>query len=87
MYNKNRGGVDKMNMVCSLHSIPFKSKKWYIPIAWRLFDMMVINSWLIWKYTSNTDNQNPRHTRLFYFKMAIANAMLHEPRLIERRIL
>ena len=24
---KNRGGVDKMNMLCSLHLIPFKSKK------------------------------------------------------------
>ena len=26
MYNKNRGGVDKMNMVCSLHSIPLNQK-------------------------------------------------------------
>ncbi|CAF1417752.1 unnamed protein product [Rotaria sordida] len=87
IYNKNRGGVDKMNMLCSLHPIPFKSKKWYMPIAWRLIDMMVINSWIIWKYMSNTDDQNSRSTRLFYFKMAIANTMLRESRSIERRIL
>ena len=76
-----------MNMLCSLHPIPFKSKKWYMPIAWRLFDMMVINSWIIWKYMSDTDNKNPRKTRLFYFKMEIANTMLREPRSIERRML
>jgi hypothetical protein len=74
-------------MLCVLHPIPFKSKKWYMPIAWLLFDLMLINSWIIWKYKSNTDDQNSRNTRLFYFKMAVANAMLREPQSIERRML
>ena len=36
---------------------------------------------------SNTDNQNPRSTSLFYFKMENANTMLGEPQSIERQIL
>ena len=86
-YNKNRDGVDEMNMLCSLHPIPFKSEKWYMPIAMRLIDLMIINSWIVWKYMLNTDDQNPRSTRLFYFKMAIANTMLNESQSVERRIL
>ena len=58
-----------------------------MPIAWRLTDLMVINSWIVWKHISNTDDQNPRRTRLFDFKVAIANTMLDEPQSVERRIL
>ncbi|CAF0920889.1 unnamed protein product [Didymodactylos carnosus] len=47
VYNRHMGGVDKVDMLCALHPIPFRSKKWYIRIAWRLFDLMVINSWLL----------------------------------------
>jgi hypothetical protein len=86
-YNKNKGGVDKMNMLCSLHPIPFKSKKWYMPIAWRVFDLMLINSWILWKFMSNTTNQNQRQNRLFYFKMTIAKTMLCQPQAIERRLI
>ena len=79
MYNKNRDGVDKMNTLCSLHPIPSKSKKWYMPIVWRLIDLMVIKSWRVWKRISNTDDSNPRNTRSFHFKMPIANTMLSKP--------
>ncbi len=55
-------------------------------IAWRIFDLMVINAWVLWKHISN-NNTNWRCTRLFYFKMAIAKMMLREPKTIERQIL
>jgi hypothetical protein len=80
------GGVDKVDMMCALHPIPFRSKKWYIRIAWRIFDLMVINAWVLWKHMSN-DNSNWRCTRLFYFKTAIAKMMLCEPKTIERQML
>ena len=43
-YNKFMGGVDTMDMLVALHLIPFKSKRWYTRIIWRIFDLMVINS-------------------------------------------
>ena len=46
-YNKYMGGVDTTGMSCSLHPIQFRSKKWYMRLVWRVFDLMVLNSWLI----------------------------------------
>jgi hypothetical protein len=86
-YNKNMGGVDKVDMLCALHPIPFRSKKWYMRIAWRIFDLMVINAWVLWKHMLPDDKQNWRSSRLFYFKMAIANLMLRNPNSIERQVL
>ncbi|CAF1321052.1 unnamed protein product, partial [Didymodactylos carnosus] len=47
VYNKHMGGVDTTDMLCSLHPIPFRSKKWYMRLVWRVFDLMLSNSWLI----------------------------------------
>lgn len=86
VYNKNMGGVDKVDMLCALHPIPFRSKKWYIRIVWRILDLMVINAWVLWKHMSNS-NSNWRQNRLFYFKMAIAKMMLSQPKSCEYRML
>ena len=43
-YHKFMDGVDTMDMLVVLHSIPFKSKLWYMRIIWRIFDLIVINS-------------------------------------------
>ncbi|CAF3858025.1 unnamed protein product [Rotaria sp. Silwood1] len=42
-YNKFMGGVDNMDMLIALHPIPFKSKRWYSRIIWRILDVMIIN--------------------------------------------
>ncbi|CAF1462719.1 unnamed protein product, partial [Didymodactylos carnosus] len=86
IYNQHMGGVDTVDMLCALHPIPFRSKKWYMRIAWRIFDLMVINAWVLWKHVTPNDERTSRSSRLFSFKMAIANLMLQEPTAIERRI-
>ncbi|CAF3880631.1 unnamed protein product [Rotaria sp. Silwood1] len=63
------------------------SKKWYMRIAWRILDLMVINAWVLWKHMLPDDQRSWRRSRLFYFKMDIANIMLRELRAIERRML
>ncbi|CAF1306090.1 unnamed protein product [Didymodactylos carnosus] len=68
-------GVDKADMLCALHPIPFRSKKWYIRIAWRLFDRMVINSWLLANHLGK-QNVNWKNSRLCDFKTEIACTLL-----------
>ncbi|CAF5103451.1 unnamed protein product [Rotaria sp. Silwood1] len=63
------------------------SKKWYMRIAWRILDLMVINAWVLWKHMLPDDQRSWRRSRLFYFKIDKANIMLQEPRAIERRML
>ncbi|CAF1130780.1 unnamed protein product [Rotaria magnacalcarata] len=78
-YNKYMGGVDTTGMLCSLHPIQFRSKKWYMRLVWRIFDLMILNSWLISKFILGRDG-NWRIERLFEFKLYIARALLQTSR-------
>ncbi|CAF5018570.1 unnamed protein product, partial [Rotaria sp. Silwood1] len=76
-YNTNMGGVDTTDMLCALHPIHFKSKKWYMRLVWRVFDLMVLNAWLISKHLLGR-NGNWRIERLFQFKLDIARVLLQK---------
>ena len=83
-YNKHMGGVDKLDMLVALHPIPFRSKKWYTRIIWRIFDLMVVNSWILINniYRDRAETTNPgnwRKFRLFNFKNQIAKYLLQKP--------
>ena len=81
-YNKSMGGVDTLDMLVALHPIPFRSKKWYIRIVWRIFDLMVINSWILMKNGGSPNNIGTKSSgvfRLFHFKSEIAKILLHRP--------
>ncbi|CAF3088466.1 unnamed protein product [Rotaria sp. Silwood2] len=85
-YNKHMGGVDKTDMLCSLHPIPFRSKKWYMRLVWRIFDLMLLNSWLLSKHILGRDG-NWRMERIFQFKLTIARILLQKPLSLTRPIL
>jgi hypothetical protein len=84
-YNKFMGGVDTLDMLVALHPIPFRSKRWYTRIVWRIFDLMIINAWII----MNTHRHGNIHDatgghgsfRLFHFKLEIAKFLLQKPML------
>ncbi|CAM4848988.1 unnamed protein product, partial [Rotaria magnacalcarata] len=78
-YNKYMGGVDTTFLLCSLHPIQFRSKKWYMRLVWRIFDLMILNSWLISKFILGRDG-NWRMGRLFEFKLYIARGLLQTSR-------
>lgn len=48
-YNKHMGGVDLMDSFLGRNHITLRSKKWYLRIFFHLFDLAVINSWIIYK--------------------------------------
>ena len=83
-YNKFMGGVDTLDMLVALHPIPFKSKRWYTRIIWRVFDLMVINAWILMNYDSGDSKYSGGSHgsfRLFHFKSEIAKFLLKKPSL------
>ncbi|CAF3043524.1 unnamed protein product [Rotaria sp. Silwood2] len=87
-YNKYMGGVDTLDMMISLHPIPFRSKKWYTRIIWRIFDLIIINSWILLNQIRGTRKEingpgNWRKFRLFHFKTEVAKFLLQKPQLLQ----
>jgi hypothetical protein len=82
-YNQFMGGVDTLDMLLALHPIPFRSKRWYTRVIWRLFDLMIINSWILMNVHRNgkSDDAVGGHGsfRLFHFKLEIAKFLLKSP--------
>ena len=48
-YNKNMGGVDKMDSLIAFYRIFFRNKKWYHRIFWHMVDMCICNAWLLYR--------------------------------------
>ena len=46
-YNQNMGGVDKLDQRLSYYSLDRKSKKWWKKVFFRLFEMSVVNSLIL----------------------------------------
>ena len=90
-YNKYIGGVDTLGMMVALHPIAFRSKKWYTRIIWRIFDLIIINSWILLNQIRGTRKEidgpgNWRKFRLFHFKTEVAKFLLQKPHLQQIRI-
>ncbi|XP_053400500.1 piggyBac transposable element-derived protein 2-like [Mercenaria mercenaria] len=49
VYNRNMGGVDLLDSLCSLYKPPVKSRRWYMYIFWHTIMMAVVNAWLCHK--------------------------------------
>ena len=47
-YNKNMGGVDRMDQMLVYYAIGRKTIKWYKRIFWRLFDMTIVNAFVLY---------------------------------------
>ncbi|CAF1531931.1 unnamed protein product [Adineta ricciae] len=76
------GSVDTLDILVALHPIPFKSKRWYTRIIWRIFDLMVINSWILMNRGNSSDGYGgSTHGifRHFHFKSEIARILLRKP--------
>ncbi|CAG5020284.1 unnamed protein product [Parnassius apollo] len=55
-YNSHMGGVDLLDSFLGRYHIRVKSRKWYIRIFFHLFDLAVINSWIIYKNNAKKEN-------------------------------
>lgn len=49
IYNKFMGGVDKADMLLSLYRTRFRCRKWYNRLAFHMFSLAAVNSWLLYR--------------------------------------
>ena len=57
-YNKNMGGVDRMDENISAYRINIRSKKWWWPIATFLFDVAVNNAYRLYTFQARIPGQS-----------------------------
>lgn len=48
-YNRHMGGVDLLDSLMGRNKISIKSRKWYMRLFYHLIDMILVNSWLLYK--------------------------------------
>lgn len=48
-YNRHMGGVDLCDMLMSLYRVTHRSRKWYHHIFFYSLNLMIVNSWLIYR--------------------------------------
>lgn len=72
VYNKHMGGVDLLDSHLGRHSIKIKSKKWYFRLFYHLFDLAVINAWILYKEVSLMKDPNAKLLNQKHFRLEIA---------------
>ena len=85
-YNKFMGGIDSFDSYIALYRIKIKSlKKYYLRIFFHILDMMVINSWLLYRADA-TQNKIAKRSqlKLWDFKSQIAECLRKKNKLIKR---
>ena len=49
VYNESMGGVDLLDMMCSLYKYQLKSKRWYLYIFYHTLTIALVNAWFVYK--------------------------------------
>lgn len=74
-YNKYMGGVDKVDGLVAAYRSRMRQRKWYWPIFQYLFDVSVVNGWLLMKKLKPED---PNCSNLLTFRRYIAISLLEK---------
>lgn len=84
-YNQSMGGVDKADFLISLYRTPVKSKKYYMKLIFHMLDMLMVNSWLLYKRDVNALKLKRKEIlSLSEFKMKAAFALMKEGKVPKR---
>lgn len=75
-YNKYMGGVDHFDQFHSFYNISWKSRRWWMKIFYYLLDASIVNSYILYKVTS--DLHDPKSSKLTHlqFRSALANQLI-----------
>ena len=74
-YNKNMGGVDLNDQKRSYYPIGRKSKKWWRCAHWYLYEVAVVNAYILYQHTTPVP-QREKHMTLLQFHLEIARDLL-----------
>ncbi len=76
-YNQAMGGVDLHDQYIALYRFSFKSKKYYMRLVWHLFDMALVNAYLIYKRSCNALHiPAGKQNKLAQFKYRVAKCLM-----------
>ncbi|XP_055910782.1 piggyBac transposable element-derived protein 3-like [Eupeodes corollae] len=73
-YNRHMGGVDLLDSFIGKHKIKMRTRKWYMRIFYHLIDVMLINSWLLYKRVESL-RQNTKLMKLREFRLEVAKSL------------
>ena len=69
-YNQDMGGVDKADMLCAVHGVSRKSKKWWHRIFFGLLDRCLVNAAVVY------DKIAKKGTSIFEFRRGVAMSLI-----------
>lgn len=72
-YNKNMGGVDRMDQLLTYYSAGCKTIKWYKRLFWRVIDISVFNSFILYNLCHRDKPLTQKQ-----FRLEIANALVQK---------
>jgi len=79
LYNTSMGGVDLADCLIELYRINIRSKKYYFRLIFHMIDMVVVNSWLLYKRDAiNLKLPKSEILALAPFKLRVANCLMKE---------
>lgn len=68
-YNRHMGGVDLLDSLIGRYKISMRSRKWYMRLFYHLIDVTIINAWLLYKKSCNSN------MKLVDFRLDIAQTL------------
>ena len=76
-YNKNMGGVDRLDYFVSLYRIYIKSKKWPLRVIFHFIDLFVVVSWLQYKRDCESYKIPKKEQKsLMFFRLEISEILI-----------
>lgn len=73
-YNKFMGGIDLHDMLTALYKFPLKARRWYMYIFYHSIQMMVVNSWLMYRKDAKALNEK-KLMKLAVFQSRLATQL------------
>lgn len=73
-YNRHMGGVDLLDSFIGKHKIKMRTRKWYMRLFYHLLDVILINSWLLYKRVE-MQRQNTPKMQLRQFRLEVAKSL------------
>ena len=78
-YNQHMGGVDLLDALLALYRIPVRSKKWYHRLLFHYLDMLLVQSWLMYRRDADASGlARKKQLPLLRFKMSVAHCLTRQ---------
>ncbi|CAH2087762.1 unnamed protein product [Euphydryas editha] len=69
-YNQTKGGVDTFDQMCSAMSCSRKTNRWPMVIFYRILNMAIVKSYIIYCHNMLSKNEKPLNRREFMKKLS-----------------